>query len=452
MAREFPLVPQDAKKVETRYRRIATAIPVPESVPMLEEMRRCEPRSMSGQPPILWAKGDGVCVIDPWGNRFLDFSSGVLVTGCGHAHPRITAAIQAQAAALYHAYCFPSAPRIELVQKLVSLTPEPLNKVFLLTTGAEATECCIKLGMTWGRRNGGPRKRRVVSFHNSFHGRTMGAQYAGGSAALKEWLDPDPRFVQVPYPDGFRERDISFDRFLSSLAEQSVDAQDVCLVLSETYPGVDVSMWTREYAARMREWCNQHNIVLALDEVQAGFGRTGKWFGFEHLGIVPDLIACGKGIAGGMPLSAVIGRPEVMDLYPPGAMTSTHSANTVCCAAALANIKVIEEEGLVENAARLEAVLRDGASRIAQSAKGRIATANTRGLVAALQFVHSGTTDPDAELAWQVTKRAVESGLMLFAPVGVGGGAIKICPPLIINEEALREGLEVLREIVAELA
>jgi 4-aminobutyrate aminotransferase-like enzyme len=320
--------------------------------------------------------------------------------------------------------------------------------VFLLTTGSEATECCIKLARTRGRKLGGNRKSILVTFDNAFHGRTMGAQLAGGWAGQKAWIgDPDPRFVQVPFPDGFRQADPGFDVFERVLDDIEVSPDDVCGVMSETYQGCNAVLMPPAYAQALRAWCDQHQAVLIFDEVQAGFGRTGEPFGFAHLGIVPDLVACGKGIAGGMPLSAVLGTQELMGLYGPGEMTSTHSANPICAAAALANLQIIRDEGLIENAARLAPALEQGLRRIQQAAGGRIGFISAVGLVGALQFTVPGTADPDADSAWEMVQRAVQKGVMLFAPVGVGGCAVKVNPPLVIGEDALREGLSVLEEI-----
>ena len=192
--------------------------------------------------------------------------------------------------------------------------------------------------------------------------------------------------------------------------------------------------------------------MLIFDEIQAGFGRTGKQFGFEHCGIVPDLAACGKGISGGMPLAAVFGTDELMNLYGPGEMTSTHSANPVCCAAALANLEVIEAEGLIDRAAALGRVLADWLGRIQAASGGRIGHVASAGLVGALQFTQGGTTEPDPEPAWQFVWECVKRGIMLFAPVGVGGGAVKINPPLVIEEDAFVEGLTVMEQIARALA
>lgn len=451
--KEFPLTPVAVEPVKTDYRTICTQIPVPESIETLTTLRELEPRSMGGQPPIVWDHGDGFTMSDAYGNTWLDFSAGVLVTATGHGRKEIVKAIQDIAGqGLYHSYCFATEIRAKLVAKLTSLLPAPLARVFLLTTGSEATECCIKLARAHGLNVGGKSKSILVTFENAFHGRTMAAQLAGGSPGLKSWLgDLDPRFVQVPYPDGFRQEDTSFEVFEKSLAAQGIDGDDVCGVMSETYQGCNAALMPVEYARALRQWCDRHKAVMIFDEVQAGFGRTGAPFGFSHFGIVPDLAACGKGISGGMPLAAVIGTEELMNMYGPGEMTSTHSANPICAAAALANLELIEAEAMVENAAKLEPVLLEALKRIQKISGGKIGRVDVTGLVGALQFTKPGTTDPDGDPAWQTVQLAVQKGLMLFAPVGVGGCAVKVNPPLMITADALKEGLGVLEEIVASL-
>jgi len=445
--------PRKVPRVETKYRRIVSAIPVPESLPALERLRRCEPRSMGGQPPILWDRAEGVRVFDRWGNCWLDFSSGVLVTNAGHAHPKISKAIQDQVKrGLVHNYCFPSELRSEVVEQLARVAPEGLKKVFLLTTGSEAVECAIKLARTWGRQHGPPEKIGIVSYHNAFHGRTLGAQMAGGIAALKSWIvNLDKDMVQVPFPDGFRGPDTSFEGFLKALEEQNVTPNRVAGVLTETYQGGNSSFAPPEYVQELRRWCDEHGVLLIFDEVQAGFGRTGTYWGFEHYGVVPDLVCCGKGISSGLPVAAVIGRPEVMDLYPPGSMTSTHTGNPICLAAVLANLQIIEEEKLVENAARMGEVLQPEVRRVGGRFPEHVGAVHGKGLVASLHMVKPGGIEPDAELAKRVVWRCIEKGLMLFAPVGYAGASVKIAPPLVIDEEPLREGIAVIEEAVEEI-
>jgi 4-aminobutyrate aminotransferase-like enzyme len=448
--KEFPLQPREVEPIHTKHRTIRTPIPVPDSVPFLTRLREMEPRSMGGQPPVIWHGGEGATVRDRYGNRWIDFSSGVLVTSCGHAHPAIVKAIKDMAdQGLYHAYCFPTDVRYKLVEELASWLPPPLKRVFVLTTGSEACECCIKLARTQGLRVGDKNKNIFVSFDYGFHGRTMGAQLAGGAPALKAWLGgEDPHFVQVPFPDGFRQKDTSFAVFEAALKAKGVDPNRVCGVMSETYQGCNATLMSPHYAQALRAWCDKYKAVMIFDEVQAGFGRTGAPFGFSHLGVVPDLVACGKGIAGGMPVAAVLGTEELMNLYGPGEMTSTHSANPICAAAALANLQVIRQEKLIENAARLAPVMADAVRRIKDVSKGRIGHVDSTGLVGAMQFTRPGTTDPMPDWAWEVVWNCVCKGVLLFAPVGVGGCAIKLNPPLVISEEALREGLSVVEEVV----
>ena len=447
------LTPRKVPHVETKYRRIQTDIPVPESIPILQDLRRFEPLSMSGQPPVVWDRAQGVQVFDRWGNIWLDWSSGVLVTNAGHSHPAVRQAIIDQAShGLIHNYCFPSEIRARLVAEFARVAPDELSKTFLLTTGSEAVECAVKLARTNGQKVGGDKKIGIVTFQNAFHGRTMGSQMAGGIPSLKKWIvNIDKDMVQVPFPDGFRCPDTSFDLFLSSLQEQGVTPDMVAGVMTETYQGGNASFAPPEYIQKLRAWCDEHKVVLIFDEVQAGFGRTGTYWGFEHYGVVPELVACGKGISSGMPLSAVIGRPEIMDLYPAGSMTSTHTGNPICAAAALANLRVIDEENLVENARRMGQILQPELRRLGEQFPQNVGAVHGKGLVASLHMVKPGGIEPDPEMASQIVTRCVEKGLMMFAPVGYSGASVKVSPPLIIGEEPLRESIAVCEEAMREV-
>ncbi|HSW45250.1 MAG TPA: aspartate aminotransferase family protein [Phycisphaerae bacterium] len=444
---EIPVHP-----VETRHRRIvAKRLPVPETWPLLEESHRYEPCSMGGQPPIVWDRAEGFNVFDAYGNQWLDFSSGVLVTNAGHGRKEMIEAIVRQARhGLIHNYCFPGELRIKLARRLCELAPEPLKKAFLISTGSEATECAVKLMRTHGRQLK-PGKDIIVSFTNAFHGRTLGAQMIGGIPALKDWIGhQDPAMVQVPFPDGFRCEDTSFDFFLESLSGLSVEPADVAGVITETYQGGGASFAPPEYVRKLRAWCDQWDVLLTFDEVQAAFGRCGRMWGFEHYGVLPDLMCLGKGISSSLPVSAVVGRPDVMDLYPPGSMTSTHTGNPICCAAALANIDIIINEGLVENADRMGEVLHEQLWQQFKPFDSRIGAIHGKGLVAGVQLVKDEALTPDKELAHNVVWNAVGRGLMLFAPVGFGGATIKICPPLCITEDAVIEGVGALADAFAD--
>ncbi len=447
MAREFALTPQSVQRIETALRRIVTKLPSPESLPILEKLHRYEPLAMRGQPPVVWDRAEGLQVYDAYGNCWIDWSSGVLITNAGHGRKPIIDAIVDQASSgLLTNYGFPSEIRSRLVEKLAGLLPPQLQKIFLLTTGSEAVECAIKLGRANGVKTGGRAKNVIVSYTDAFHGRTLGAQQAGGIPSLKEWIvNFDPGFVQAPFPDGFRTPDTSFDYFERCLYEQDVDPSNVAAVIVETYQGASAAFAPTEYVRALRDWCSRHRALLVLDEVQAGFGRTGTMWGFEHYGIVPDLALFGKGISSSLPLAAVAGSAEIMDSQPIGTMTSTHTGNPVCCAAALASIDLVVREKLPANACQVGGTLHQRLREI-QARFPQIGVVQGRGLVAGLSSVKPGTTTPDPDLAWEVVRHCFERGVLMFAPVGFGSATVKISPPLVLTEEAALESTAVLEE------
>ncbi len=418
---------------------------------MLERLARIEPLAMRGQPPVVWDRAEGFQVWDAWGNCWVDWSSGVLIANAGHGRTEIRSAIKRQADhKLLTTYCFPHETRAELLERLASVLPQPLEKIFLLTTGSEAVECAIKLSRTWGVRQGGRSKHVIVSFTHGFHGRTLGAQQAGGIPALKEWIvNLDPGFVQIPFPDGIWSSELNFDSFERQLHDQGIEPQNVAGVVLETYQGGSAAFAPRAYMQALRQWCTGHKALLVCDEVQAGFGRTGTMWGFEHYGIVPDLTTFGKGISSSLPISAVAGRADVMDTFPPGAMTSTHTGNPVCCAAALASLELILKEDLAANARKMGELLHTRLAAIRERIP-QIGFQAGKGLVAGLICVTPGTRTPDGDFAWDVVRRSVEKGVLMFSPVGNLGSTIKIAPPLVITKEALEDSLAGFEEAAVE--
>lgn len=452
MAREFPLIPHVVPHIQTKLRAIQTPLPAPESIPVLESLLRTEPIAMTGQPPTLWDHAEGFQVYDRWGNCWIDWSSGVLVTNAGHSHPAIIRAIVEQAQAkLLTNYAFPTEHRARLTKRLSDLLPEPMKKIFLLTVGSETVECAIKLCRAHGAQKGGRAKNVIVSYEKAFHGRTMGSQQAGGIPVLKEWIvNLDPGFVQVPFPDGFRTTDTSFEGFERALAAQGITPDRVAGVILETYQGGSAAFAPVEYMQQMRAWCTAHDVLLVCDEVQAGFGRTGTLWGFTHYDIVPDLTTWGKGVTSSLPLAFVAGPPAILDMFPPGSMSSTHTGNPICCAAALANIDVILEENLAENARLMGERLHGHLLALQARHPARIGAVSGKGLVAGMHCIKTGGIEPDGDLAFEVVKRCWEKGVLMFNPVGFGGATVKICPPLVITAEAIDESCEVLAAAFAE--
>lgn len=452
MGKEYSITPKTVPHVETKYRRIASPVPHPDSVPLLEKLRQFEPISMRGMPPVVWDRAQDIQIYDKYGNRWLDWSSGVLVTNAGHGAPEISQAIVDQVhSGLLHSYVFGNEKRASLVECLAGVAPEGLKKVFLLTTGSEATECAIKLSRAHGIKVGGNKKIGIIGWERGFHGRTLGSQQAGGMAGQKSWIvNEDPAIMTAPFPDGFWQTDTSFDAFLAAVEARGMKPENVAGVIMESYQGVGPDFAPVEFVRQLAEWCRKHQIVLTFDEVQSGFGRTGKFWAFEHYGVTPDLICCGKGISSSLPLSAVIGRESIMDQFGPGSMTSTHTGNPVCCAAALASVQKIVREDLTGNAARLEATLLEGLRQIQKKHPSHIGYVSARGLVGGMQTMVPGKKEPNHDLAHNIIERCFHKGLLLFAPVGAWGQTVKIAPPLTIPLDALQEGLAVLAEATDE--
>ncbi len=462
MAKSFEMTPRQVEKVETKNRRIVTEIPVADSMKTIEELRKYEPRSMSGQPLVIWDKAEGYNVYDNYGNKWIDFSSGVLVTSAGHTNPEIKKAILEQVEhGLLHNYCFPSEIRKETVKKISEICPEPLKKVFLLTTGGETTECAIKLSRTYGIKVGGEKKDVIVTFDDDFHGRTMGALLAGGSPKAKKWLiHQDPDIVQVPYPNAFKydwadeknpnySDEKCFGKFLEALEEKNVKPENICGIMPESFQGGWVQLMPKGFVKKLREFCDKYDIVLIFDEVQAGFCRSGKLFTFQHYDVKADLVCCGKGLSSSLPASAIVGRADIMDLYGPNEMTSTHTGNPVCAAATLANINYMMDNNLAEKAQKIGEICKPFLEALKEKYPDVIGCLNGVGAAWGMIFVKKGTKEIDPDLAHDVCRISIEKGLLFFAPVGAGA-TIKVCPPLIMPKDVLEEGLAVFAEAIAE--
>ena len=451
---KYSLEPVKVPAVSTKYRTIKTKLPVPESLSIFEDLGMSEPESMMGQPPIVWHKAEGFQIYDKWGNKWIDWSSGVVIANAGHGRKEIRDGLKAIIdQGLLTTYVFVHEKRAELTKMLQSLAPDPASyQAFLLSTGSEATENCIKLAKTYAIKKYGPAKKYFVSFDNSFHGRTLGSQLAGGMAKGKTWIvDEGKTFVQVPFPDGYKTENTSFDLFLSTLKGKGIKPEDIAGVMTESFQGVGPDFLPVEYAQKLQDFCHKYDIVMIYDEVQAGFGRSGKMFTFQHYGVTPDLIACGKGISSSLAISAVIGRKDIMGLYGPGSMTSTHSGSPLPVVSAIESIKLIQKENLVENSAKLGEILVPEIKRIQQKYPEVLGCAQGKGLVTGIQVVKKGTKIPDPDMALKINEKCFQKGLLMFAPVGIAGECLKIAPPLMITEEALREGIKVFEEACDEI-
>lgn len=455
----FSHEPREVPFVRTKFRNIKTRLPAPESLPVLRDLEKYECRSMHGQYPVVWDRASNFQVWDRAGNCWIDFTSTIFVANAGHANPEIKKALKSIIEHdLLHSYTFATQVRADYLKKLIEFVPEPFEKAFLLSSGTEATECAIKLIRMWGKENGKSRGG-IISFEDSMHGRTMGAQMLGGNPDSRSWIgfdDPNIHRLPFPYPWYMVEKGKNvdgaelFERDVKELLQSKNinKEQDISGFIIESYIGWGAVFFPKDYIEALVEFARDNNIIVCFDEIQGGFGRTGKLFAYQHYGVEPDLICCGKGMSSSLPLSAVIGRPTIMDIPEIGSMSSTHSAHPLSCAAGLANIGVIEKQDLVSEAARKGDILFKKLYEIQKTYPKRIRYSMGKGLVAALLFYDPDTGLADGTTASRICERAMQKGLLL---VHTGRESIKLGPPLTIPDEALVEGLDVLDESTREI-
>lgn len=454
----FLHTPQKVPIVHTKYRIIKTKIPVPESIPLLKWLQRYESRSMHGQLPVVWDKAEDFLVFDKYGNRWIDFTSTIFVTNCGHSNPKIISALKQKLNhKLLHTYTFAHETRARFLKKLINITPSVFQKAFLLSAGTEATECALKLTRMYGQQIR-PSKKIIVSFDGCMHGRTMGAEMLKGDPKTSSWIgymDPNIYRLRVPFPWLITARTNAgydwgrhFNEDIKRLRTKGVHYNDIAGFILESYVGWSGYFYPVEYIQTLAAFAKRYDSLLVFDDIQGGFGRTGKLFAYQHYKVNPDLICLGKGLSAALPLSAVIGRRQIMDLPDVGSMSSTHSANPLCCAAGLATLQAIEEDNLIAESARKGRILHARLQEIKRRFSYRISYVFGKGLIAAIIFKNPQNQQSDILFPSRVCEKAMQKGLLL---VHTGRESVKIGPPLTISDDALSEGLRVLEESILEL-
>lgn len=449
--------PQNVPYVKTRYRTIKTKIPVPDSIEIFKQLEKYESRSMHGQLPVLWDKAEDFLVFDKYGNSWIDFTSTIFVTNVGHSNPAIISAVEKQLQKkLIHTYTFASEIRAEFLKQLINKTPDFCEKAFLLSAGTEATECAVKLMRMYGQGKHDS-KNIIIAFKGNMHGRTMAAEMLKGDEKSSKWIgykDPNIYHLPFPYPwiknNNQKEHDwrLRFQNDIDALEKKGLVSNDICGFILESYQGWGAIFYPKSYIQALDSFAKNHDILITFDEIQGGFGRSGKMFVFQHYDIEPDLICIGKGIGGGLSLSAVVGRKELMDLPEFGSMSSTHSANPVCCAAGLANLNSLFDNNLIEESKRKGKILHDSLNRIKEKYNDRIPYVFGKGLLAGVIFKNPATSEGDNIFASKLCEKCMQKGLLV---VHTGREAIKFGPPLNITDEALIEGIEVFEESLREL-
>jgi len=402
-------------------------------------------------------RAEGVYVYGHDGRRYFDFLAGFGACNVGHNHPRVVAAAIAQMQRMVHAPIGVIAPEatLRLAWELGQITPGHADMFFFGNSGSEAVEGALKLARYVTKRRG------IIAFLGGFHGRTMGAatvttskvRYRNGQGPFV----PDVYYVRFPYPYRSKAADPaacvqeSLDD-IDRLFEHVIAPEEVAAFLLEPIQGEGgYVIPPAGFLPELRRLCDRHGILLILDEVQSGFGRTGEWFAAQALGVEPDILCLAKGIANGFPLGATAARRELMKQWGPASHGTTYGGSPVSCAAALATMDVIREEKLLENA-RVQGEYLLEALRRLQAEAPIVGDVRGVGLMTAVEFVRPGTKEPNSEAVQRILKRALEGGLMLY-PCGHWAQTIRLIPPLTITRAQLDEALAIFRQaVLAEAA
>ncbi|MGD1206996.1 4-aminobutyrate--2-oxoglutarate transaminase [Mycobacterium seoulense] len=439
-------------------RRLITEIPGPASLELTKRRAAAVSHGVNVSLPVFVARASGGIIEDVDGNRLIDLASGIAVTTIGNSSPRVVEAVRAQVAEFTHT-CFMVVPYeqyIAVAEELNRITPGTGEKrSVLFNSGAEAVENAVKVARSYTR------KPAVVAFNHAYHGRTnLAMALTAKSKPYKSGFGPfAPEVyrapVSYPYRDGLLDKELATDGEKAAaraidVIESQVGADSLAAVIIEPIAGEGGFIVPAEgFLPALLDWCRKNDVVFIADEVQTGFARTGAMFACEHEGIEPDLICTAKGIADGLPLSAVTGRAEIMDASHVGGLGGTFGGNPVACAAALATITTIENDGLIERAQQLERLITEPLLRL-QAGDDRIGDVRGRGAMIAIELVTSGTAEPDAELTQKLSTAAHAAGVVVLT-CGMFGNIIRLLPPLTISDELLSEGLDVLGGLLGEL-
>ncbi|MEV4237039.1 4-aminobutyrate--2-oxoglutarate transaminase [Nocardia sp. NPDC049737] len=427
-----------------QVRHLATEIPGPRSRALMARKTATVASGVGTTMPVFATRAGGGVVEDVDGNVLIDFGSGIAVTTVGASAPRVVAAVREQAEAFTHT-CFMVTPYesyVAVAEQLARLTPGSHEKrSVLVNSGAEAVENAVKIARAFTGR------QAVVAFDHAYHGRTnLTMALTAKALPYKHGFGPfAPEVYRAPLSYPFRDGldGAAAARRAIEVIEKQVGTP--AAVVIEPIQGEGGFIVTAHgFLPAIAAWCRANGVVFVADEVQSGFGRTGQWFASEHENVVPDLVVTAKGIAGGLPLSAVTGRAEIMDAVHAGGLGGTYGGNPIACAAALAVIETIEADGLLDRARQIERLVTGRLIRL-QEADKRIGDVRGRGAMIAIELVHPGTGEPDAELARAVSAAARTRGVIVLT-CGTYGNVLRLLPPLTINDELLHDGLDMLAD------
>jgi 4-aminobutyrate aminotransferase/(S)-3-amino-2-methylpropionate transaminase len=411
------------------------------------------PRGQGALVPVFIDRAKNAEMWDIEGNRYIDFVTGIAVCSTGHSNPKVVAAVQEQLQRFSHTALMltPYSSAVELAEKLNELVPGTTpKKTIFLTTGAEAVENSVKIARAFTGRRG------VIAFNGAFHGRTMMAMALTGKVTpYKNLFGPFPgEIYHAPFPIEYHGVSVADSlKALETLFKVDISPTDVAAIIVEPvqgeggfYPAPD------DFLQALRMLCDEHGIVMIADEIQSGYARTGKFFCSEYAGIEPDLMTVAKGVAGGFPLAAVVGKADIMNAPLPGGLGGTYAGSPIACAAALAVIDVIAEDNLLQRSNRIGEIFSDRLHVLQQQYPDVIGDVRvSRGAMIAIELVKNGDAEqPDADLTRAIMTMAYQKGLILLS-CGIRGNVIRFLPALTISDEIVHEGLDIVADCFKQL-
>ena len=412
-----------------------------------------ETSNMTPNIKIHWKEAKGFFLKDIYGKKFIDFTSGIFTSAIGYNNKyfekQITKALKS---GFYHSYNYYNSYREKYISKLIKFVNSPkIEKCFLLSSGTEATEAAMKFARTYGSTIN-KNKKGIICISGNWHGRTVGSALLSGNNKQTKWIgytDKKINHLDWPYPWlNIKDNKKFFYNSIKKIFGKNYNfKKNTCLFMLETFQGWGAIFYPKNYIKEVEKFCKKNNIVLCFDEIQAGFGRTGKKFGFEHYGVNPDLICCGKGMGSGFPLSGVLGSKKIIENKNVSGMSSTHSGNPISCAAGIATIDIIKKNNLISNSRKLGDILHVNLNKMKNLNKNLIKETQGHGLIGAIIF-KDYKKYPSKKIADIFSQLCTDKGLLIC---NTGRESVKLGPPLIINKKGLLKSINILFECLGNL-
>ncbi len=450
VAFRFNLKQRSVEKIFTKNRIIKTKIPTHNTLKVLKNLREFEGKNAIEQLPVVWEKAVGSNIFDKDGNKWIDFTSSIFVNNCGHGDKNIIRNIKKIIKTpLLHSYYYPTEIKKEFLNKLIKIVPKNLNKAILLSAGTEATERALKIAKIYGQQFR-TKKNLIIGWSGNYHGKTLNAQMLSGQFSDHSWIENfDKNIIHLPFPYPWNLKKKLDGKLLFrehiKILKKKYNLSKITAFFVESFQGWGAIFYPKDYIKELRKFCNQNSSLLIFDEIQAGFYRTGKLFGYQNYDVKADLVICGKGISGSLPLSAVIGEAKYINLD--SNYTSTHGGHPVCCAAALGNLETLQQKKVIKNIKVCEKIFLKRFKKW-KSMFPRVKLTLGKGMIHGVFIYKKNSNELDEYTANIICEKAMEQGVFSIC---TGRGTLKLGPPVTINPVILKEGLDVYEKCMIDI-